>query len=114
MSKEQATIYQHQEFYLMKNILSNQMPDLPKLMIDVYQCRELKSSMELTRVLEKTDRKGSKQIHKDKTSEKLPLHQLPMNSTNMGDAFKYLMYRKEWANVAKRRRSGIITSLDGM
>src|SRR5699024_2044877 len=40
MSKEQATIYQHEEFRLMKNILSGQNEDLPTLLIDAYQCRE--------------------------------------------------------------------------
>ncbi len=114
MSKEQATIYQSQEFYFMKNILSGQMEELPKLLICVYQCRELKSSMELTKIEQKKDKKGSVQIHKNKTSEKLPLHQLPMNSTNMGDGFKYLMYRKKWASISSRKRSVIITALDGM
>jgi len=114
MSRDQATIYQSEEYYFMKNVLSGQMEGLPKLLIDVYQCRELKSSLELTKILQKRDKKGSVQIYKNKSSEGLPLFQLPMNSTNMGDAFKYLMYRKKWANMAKRKRSVIITALDGM
>ena len=32
----------------------------------------------------------------------------------MSDAMKYLIYRDDWANVAKRKRSVIITALDGM
>jgi hypothetical protein len=114
MSRDQATIYQSEEYYFMKNVLSGQMEGLPKLLIDVYQCRELKSSLELTKILQKRDKKGSVQIYKNKSSEGLPLFQLPMNSTNMGDTFKYLMYRKKWANMAKRKRSVIITALDGM
>lgn len=113
MNKDQATIYHHQEFHLIRQVLANEMVNLPKLLICAEQCRELKSSMELARILIKTDSKGSKRINKDKSSEKLPLHQLPMYSTNMSDAFKYLMYRKEWANAARRKRSGIITALDG-
>ena len=114
MSKEQATIYQSEEFHLMKQILSEDNEDLPKLKICVDQCRELKSSMELTKIKVKTDTKtGKKTIHKDKSSEKLPLHQLPMNSTNCGDAFKYLMYRKRWANIGKRKRNRVSTALTG-
>lgn len=114
MSREQATIYQSQEFHLMKQILAEDNSDLPLLRICVDQCRELKSSMELTKIKVKTEIKtGKKRIHKDKSSESLPLHQLPMNSTNMGDGFKYLMYRKAWANVGKRRGGGINTALVG-
>lgn len=114
MSKGQATIYQAQEYMLLKNILEEKNPKLPKLRIDKEQCRELKSSMEMTKIKIKTDVKTSKKtIHKDKSSEKLTLHQLPMNSTNMSDGFKYLMYRKKWANVANRVTSGYNTALDG-
>ena len=115
MSKGQATIYHADEYLLLKNILEEKNPKLPKLRIDKEQCRELKSSLEMAKIKIKTDVKTSKKtIHKEKTSEKLKLHQLPMNSTNMSDGFKYLMYRKEWANVSNRVSSGIITGLDGV
>lgn len=114
MNKQQATIYQSQEFLHMKNILSGQFEELPRLLIDAYQCRELKSSLELSKILIKTDRKGSKQIHKDKSSEDLPIHQLPMHSTNYSDAFKYLMYRKEWAQITRHAHNPIRPALDGM
>ena len=115
MSKGQRTIYQHEEYQLMKQILEEATEGLPKLKIDMYQCRELKSSMELAKLLIKKDSKTSAtKIHKDKSSEKLTLHQLPMNSTNMSDAGKYLFFRPVWANAMKRRRSSIITGLDGV
>lgn len=114
MSREQATILQSEEFRFMKTLLSGEKEELPLLKICVYQCRNLKSSLELARIKVHTDRKtGKRTIHKDKTSEKLPLKQLPMNSTNFSDAFKYLMYRKQWANFLKSRLHGTTALVDG-
>lgn len=115
MSKEQATIYQSQEYFFMKQVFQQTVKGLPGVKIDQYQCKELKSSMELSKLQTKQDTKtGKTTIHKDKSSEKLPLKKLPLQSTNFSDAFKYLMYRKKWADLVKRRSFSLPSGLDGM
>lgn len=80
---------------------------IPKLKIDRYQCRELKSSLELSKTkMKKNTRTGSIEVLKDKSSEKLELKKLPMQSTNFSDAFKYLMWRPEWVKVASNKKGG--------
>jgi hypothetical protein len=114
MSRGQDTIFHYQEYNLIKQILEEKTEGLPILRIDKMMCRELKSSMELSKIIEKINPKtGSKTIHKDKSSESLTNSQLPMNSTNMSDAFKYLMYREEWADIANRRVSTYNVGLAG-
>jgi hypothetical protein len=76
---------------------------LPKLLIDQFNCKELKSSLELAPAKPGT---GMEKVQKDKSSEKLPAHRLPMESTNMSDAFKYLMCRKEWLDYSRAIKSG--------
>ena len=115
MSREQATIYQSEEYFYMKQVLQQTSVGLPEVLIDEYQCRELKSSLELARIITKKDSKtGSTVIHKDKSSETLPVFKLPMNSTNFSDAFKYLMFRKRWAILVKHRRGSLPTGLEGV
>lgn len=115
MSKEQATIYQSEEYFFMKQIFQQTVKGLPGVKIDQYQCKELKSSMELAKLVTKKDTKtGKTTIHKDKSSEKLPVIKLPMQSTNFSDAFKYLMYRKKWAALVKRKSYSLPSGLDGM
>ena len=105
MSKNQATILQEEEYQLMKNMLGGYEEGLPTILIDKFGCRELKSSMESAKIkVKKNSRTGSKTIHKDKSSEKLPLAQLPMFSTNMSDAAKYFFYRTKWVKIAMKRR----------
>lgn len=101
MSREQETIYHEQEYQFQKKLLGGYYDRLPNLKIDSLQCRELASSLKLAKVKVARDRQGSMRLHKDKTSEKLPLHKLPMYSTNYSDAFKYLMYRKKWVSISK-------------
>ena len=115
MSKEQATIYQAEEHFFMKQVLQETVKGLPKLKIDQFQCKELKSSMELAKIKLHTDPKTMKKtIKKDKSSEKLSLAKLPMQSTNMSDARKYLFYRKQWAKLVKSGRVELPTGLEGM
>lgn len=115
MSREQATIYQSEEYFFMKQILQETTKGLPILLIDQFQCRELKSSMELAKIKMHFDSKtGKKSVRKDKSSEKLELSKLPMQSTNMSDGFKYLMYRKHWADLVKLTRRSMFTGLDGI
>ena len=115
MSKGQATIYHHQEYNLTKRILEEKTAGLPLLRINKEQCTELKSSMEMSKIkIKENFRTGKKTIHKNKSSESLTLHQLPMNSTNMSDGFKYLMYRPKWADIINSRSLEIDVSLDGV
>ena len=109
MSKNQATIYHSQEYNFMKNMMGDYHKDIPGVKIDRYQCRELKSSLELSKTKLHTNRRtGAKEILKDKSSEALPLAKLPMNSTNFSDAFKYLMYRKRWVKLQGSRGGGLM------
>jgi hypothetical protein len=98
ISRHQGTIMQEEEYYFAGKLLSGQVSNLPKVMIDRFQCKCLKSSLELTKTIVKTNRVGSRTIHKDKSSEKLPLESRPMFSTNFSDAFKYFIYRRHWVN----------------
>lgn len=101
----QRTIYQEQEFNFAKGMMQEGIPNLPKLKIDKFQCKCLKSSLELTKILVKTDQKGSRTIHKDKSSEKLAMHLRPMYSTNFSDAFKYFIYRPHWVDLVSHTNS---------
>lgn len=114
MNKQQGTIYQSQEHFYIKQVLQETTKGLPILLIDRYQCRELKSSLELSKIEIKTEsRTGKKYVGKNKTSEKLETKKLPMQSTNYSDAFKYLMYRKGWTELVKFERDYLPSGVDG-
>lgn len=94
MSEGQGTIYQDQEFAFAKAFMGETAEGLLKLKIDKFQCKCLKSSLELTKIkLKSFTTTGSRTLYKDKSSESLPLLLRPMYSTNFSDAFKYLIYR---------------------
>ena len=93
---EGQTISQEQEYELALEMLEGTNKDLPKLLIDQHNCKELKSSMESAEKILRVSRNGEKTIHKNKTSEKLPDEHLPMRSTNMSDAFKYYICRPHY------------------
>lgn len=99
MSRNQGIIEQQTEFLLAKAMMNGNYSQLPEILIDKYQCRELISSMLVAKQIVKPNKRGVNQLFKDKTSEKLPKHRLPMYSTNMSDALKYLICRKEWLSV---------------
>lgn len=94
MSIGQGDILHTQEYDLMNVVLGEEKQNFPKLRIDQYNCKELKSSMEMAPLLKATT--GREKVMKDKSSEKLAPARLPLESTNMSDAFKYLMCRAEW------------------
>lgn len=108
MSLNQSTIYQEEEYNFAKVLMGETNPNLVKLKIDKFQCRCLKSSLELTKIKIKSAINGSKSIFKDKSSESLPLHLRPMHSTNFSDAFKYWTYRRDF--VDKVNTAGLYTS----
>jgi hypothetical protein len=109
MSIGQGNITHAQEFDLMTTMMGERDRRLPVLQIDMYECKTLKSSMELAKV--KKD-PNTKRIKKDKSSEKLPTKRLPLESTNMSDAFKYLICRKKWLAIASRKTAISMGSVD--
>lgn len=100
----QGTIHSNTEYNFMIELLSEVNPLLPLVNIDMFNCKCLKSSLELapTKVV---NRNGKKLVVKEKKSESLPIHKLPTQSTNFSDAFKYLMCRKNWLKLVKGIRS---------
>jgi len=72
----------------------------PKIKIDEFNCRELKSSLELAPLKPGT---GKEKVMKDKSSERMAPNRLPLESTNMSDAFKYLICRHEWLKALGAR-----------
>jgi hypothetical protein len=101
MSIGQADILHTEEYDLMNVIMAESDRRFPKLRIDQFNCKELKSSLELAPVMPGT---GNEKVKKDKRSEKLAPNRLPMESTNMSDAFKYLICRAEWLNAMKDKK----------
>jgi hypothetical protein len=100
MSLNQSTIYQDEEFAFAKALMGETTPGLVKLKIDKFQCKCLKSSLELTKIKLKTfTTTGSRSLYKDKSSESLPIALRPMYSTNFSDAFKYLIYRRNFVDM---------------
>lgn len=102
MSRGQANITHDQEHRFAKGFMGEYYPRMPRLKIDKFQCRELVSSITLAKIKMRVTRQGVKVLEKDKTSEKLALNKLPLYSTNMSDAFKYLLYRSEYVKIANR------------
>jgi len=96
MSEGQGNIYQEEEFNLAKMIMGLSVPGLPMLKIDKLKCPCLTASLKLSKITIKTDKNGTRTIHKDKSSEKLPLPSRPMFSTNFSDAFKYWICRADF------------------
>ena len=102
MSRKQGDIGQNAEYDFMIELMSGQNAKLPALLIDSKNSPELVSSIELARALVKY-RGDVKSVAKDKRSEKLPLRKLPRLSTNLSDAFKYLMMRRHWRDAVAAR-----------
>ena len=100
----QGNINSWVEYDFMMELLAGNNKKLPKLLIDKFNCRFLKSSLELAPT--KKDRKG--RTVKDKRSEGLPIKRLPLESTNFSDAFKYLMCRKKWLKLVKATRKASV------
>lgn len=97
MSLGQGNISSNLEYRFFQQLLPGQLEArLYRLLIDQHNCPCLKAEMEVTRTKQKTDeRAGTTQIVKEKTGDKLPVHRLPKESTNLTDALKYLVLRPE-------------------
>ncbi len=107
MSIKQGNIGQPEEYSFMQEIMTERNPRLPWVRIDAYAAKNLKMSLELARTKVK-----SGVVFKDKSSERLPVAELPVKSTNPSDSFKYLLMTKERRKLAKMQSSGTAASLD--
>lgn len=96
MNENQGNISQQDEYDLLLEMTSGKNKELPFLLIDKHNAPRLKGSMEGSKKIVKIKDDGRKSIHKDKSSEKLPLERLPLESTNMSDGGKYLFCRPEY------------------
>ena len=107
MSIGQATILQSQEYTFMMKILSESNPRLPVVRIDAYAAKELKASLQLARTKVKDDI-----VYKDKRSERLPVEDLPMKSTNPSDAFKYFLMDRRLTALASGKTAATPGNID--
>jgi len=108
MSIGQGNITHSDEFNIMNIMMGEKDKRLPKLLIDKFECRELKSQLEITPVAKTA--KG--EIMKVKKGDKLPPSRLAMESTNFCDAFKYLICRPTWLTMARQKRGLTFGSLN--
>jgi len=101
MSMGQGTIYSNTEYQFFSALFARDLQkQLFTLMIDTQNCPNLKAEMESCPIKVVEDKRtGRKDIRKEKKGERLPAHRLPQESTNLTDALKYLIMRKEWVNI---------------
>lgn len=107
MNIGQGTIYQEEEYKFMLKILAGTNPRLPLILIDYYACKPLRLSLQNART-----KVRDKVIFKDKSSERLPVEDLPLHSTNPSDAFKYFAMSKDLRDLAKDRIGMAAGNLD--
>ena len=105
MSLGQGNISSNLEYRFFMDLLpSNLARQLYTLLIDQHNCPNLKSEMEVTRTKAKVnERDNTTQIVKEKTGDKLPVHRLPRESTNLTDALKYFVLRPEVVRMWQSR-----------
>ncbi|MCX6270500.1 MAG: hypothetical protein NTU44_04630 [Bacteroidetes bacterium] len=96
MSVGARNVEHWQEYNLANEMLEGHNRHLPKILIDAHECKELKSSLEMAPMA----RSGGK-IQKVKKSEKLALERLPLESTNMSDAFKAVVCQTKYLKLLK-------------
>lgn len=107
MSLNQGNLRQSEEYYFMQIFMSGRNPQLPLLRIDAYACKNLKQSLQLARTKVKDGI-----VFKDKSSERLPISDLPTQSTNPSDSFKYLMMTPEFRRIVKHKSSAVPGNID--
>lgn len=106
MSLGQGNIGSNLEYRFFMDLLSGNLArSLFTIQFDQHNCSNLKSEMEVTGTKTVTAPDNSSVIVKLKTGDKLPTHRLPKESTNLTDALKYLILRKEWIRIWKTGRS---------
>lgn len=101
MSIGQGDIFSNTEYQFFSALFSRQLQNqLFILLIDAQNCPNLKAEMENCPILVVEDKRtGRKDIRKQKKGDKLSTARLPQESTNLTDALKYLIMRKEWVNI---------------
>lgn len=99
MSLNQGNIPQTEEYSFMQVLLGGTNKMLPKVLIDKYQCKPTKESLQLAKTKIRTNKRGFSVITKDKSSENLEIKRLPLESTNPSDSFKYLLMRRPWRSL---------------
>lgn len=107
MSLKQGDLRQSEEYDFMQKFMSGANPRLPLLLIDAYAAKNLKLSLEGART---TVKMGV--VYKNKSSERLPVSDLPTKSTNPSDSFKYLLMTPEWRKIAKGAQGALPGNLD--
>ena len=105
MSLGQGNISSNLEYRFFMDLLPGSLAlRLYTLLIDQHNCPNLKSEMEVTRTKAKVnERDNTTQIVKEKTGDKLPVHRLPRESTNLTDALKYFVLRPEVVRMWQSR-----------
>lgn len=111
MSLGQGDIFSHNEYNFFSALFSRQLSKrLFVLFIDGQNCPNLRAEMESTPITVAEDKRtGRKDIRKQKKGDKLATHRLPQESTNLTDALKYLIMRREWVNVWQAFSAGPVT-----
>lgn len=106
MSLGQGNIGSNLEYRFFMDLLAGHLNDiLFTLLIDQYNCPNLKSEMEVTGTEIKTqDKSRTSVIVKEKKGDKLPTARLPKESTNLTDALKYLILRREVIRIWEQGR----------
>lgn len=100
MSLGQGNIGSNLEYRFMQDLMAGNLENkLFRLQIDQYNCACLKAEMECTKTKAVQTKNGSTVVVKEKSGDKLPTARLPKESTNLTDAFKYLVMRKEWLRI---------------
>lgn len=107
MSLNQGNLRQSEEYHFMQTFMGETNPLLPLLRIDAYACKNLKQSLQLAKTKVKDGI-----VFKDKSSERLPISDLPTQSTNPSDSFKYLMMNPEFIKIVKRKLISVPGNLD--
>lgn len=105
MSLGQGNISSNLEYRFFMDLLAGNLArQLYTLLIDQYNCPNLKSEMEITRTKAKVnERDNTTQIVKEKAGDKLPIHRLPRESTNLTDALKYFVLRPDVVRMWQSR-----------
>jgi len=101
MSLGQGDIYSNTEYQFFSALFARQLRNsLFILLIDAQNCPNLKAEMENTPIKVVEDKRtGRKDIRKEKKGDKLSTARLPQESTNLTDALKYLIMRRQWVNI---------------
>lgn len=107
MSIGQGNIGQPEEYSFMQELMGEKNLRLPLIRIDASAAKHLKLSLENARTKVKNG-----VVFKDKTTEKLPVEQLPTRSTNPSDSFKYLVMTKQLRSLASGKSALPSSALD--